>query len=300
MVKTYNRYKTKYSIIENRILFLSVRRSDISGNFRFVYDRIIKDSSLDIQLYLDTSNIQQMSFKKIRHFAHLCSTSKLIIVDEYTPQLRFIHLTEKTKVMQLWHACGAFKTFGFTRLGKPKGTPQKSGNHRCYDYVTVSGKNVATCYAEGFGIATKYVYPTGVPRTDIFFDPAYKERIRAELYERYPLLNGKKVILFAPTFRGHTKETAHYPMNRFRVNRFLDAMDQDTVLLIKHHPFIKKKHPVPKEYQDRVLDLSCESEINDLLFITDMIITDYSSLVFEASLLDIPMLFYVFDLKTYI
>ena len=52
--------------------------------------------------------------------------------------------------------------------------------------------------------------------------------------------------------------------------------------------------------KSRVLDLSAESEINDLLFITDLLITDYSSVIFEASLLDIPMLFYAFDLEDYV
>ena len=58
--------------------------------------------------------------------------------------------------------------------------------------------------------------------------------------------------------------------------------------------------PIPKKYKDRIIDLSEDSELNDLLFVTDVIITDYSSLVFEASLLYIPMVFYVFDLEKYI
>ena len=72
------------------------------------------------------------------------------------------------------------------------------------------------------------------------------------------------------------------------------------MLIIKHHPFITKPQPIPEKYKDRVLDLSASTEINDLLFVTDLIITDYSSLIFEASLLKIPMLFYVFDLDEYI
>ena len=59
-------------------------------------------------------------------------------------------------------------------------------------------------------------------------------------------------------------------------------------------------YPVDDSVKDRVLDLSRESEINDLLFVTDLLITDYSSVIFEASLLDIPMLFYAFDLEDYV
>ena len=80
----------------------------------------------------------------------------------------------------------------------------------------------------------------------------------------------------------------------------MENISDEYVLIIKHHPFVPEKHPVPDKCKDRVLDLSDSSELNDLLFITDIVITDYSSLVFEASLLDIPMLFYTFDLQEYI
>ena len=79
-----------------------------------------------------------------------------------------------------------------------------------------------------------------------------------------------------------------------------DSLSDDYAIIIKHHPFIQEKHPIPAEYRDRVIDLSENTEINDLLFVSDLVITDYSSLVFESSLLDIPMLFYAYDLQSYI
>lgn len=297
---SFNKAKKKNAVVPNRMSFISLRRTELSGNFQFVYDKIKDDKNLEIQMYLNPQDITDMSKKDMDRFAYLCATSKVVVLDEFTPYIHYFDLQPQTKVVQLWHACGAFKTFGFTRLGKPKGSPQKTRNHRNYDYVTVSTKNVKICHSEGFGIPTDHVVPTGIPRTDVFFDPAYKEQTRSRLYAQYPQLQGKKVILYAPTFRGHVKETAHYPMEKFKVDTFMDAVGEDYFLIIKHHPFVTTKHPVPDAYQDRVLDLSDQTELNDLLFITDLIITDYSSLVFEASLLDIPMLFYTFDLKKYI
>ena len=75
---------------------------------------------------------------------------------------------------------------------------------------------------------------------------------------------------------------------------------EDYAIIIKLHPFCSEKFTIDDEYKDRIIDLSDEDEINDLLFITDILITDYSSCVFEASMLDIPMLFYAFDLYSYI
>ncbi len=291
----------KLSKIENnKITFISLRRDDITGNFAFVYDKIKDDKNLNINFILNEHTIAEMSFKEIRAFTKACATSKVVILDEFTPQIHYIDLRPQTKLIQLWHACGAFKTFGFTRLSKPKGSPQPTRNHRSYDYVTVSSTYCKKCHSEGFGISTDNVVATGIPRTDVFFDDEYKEKAREKFYSEYPQFKNKKIILFAPTFRGMVKETAFYPTEMFDLNTVCSKLPDEYVFIIKHHPFVKDKQPIPNKYADRIIDLSENSELNDLLFVSDVIITDYSSLVFEASLLDIPMIFYVFDLEKYI
>ncbi len=299
--KSFLQVRQKEGVVQNRISFLSVRSLEMEGNFVSVYKKIKEADDLDIQMYLNTKDLSEMSRGELDRFAYLCATSKVIVLDEYTPGIYELDLATETKVVQLWHACGAFKTFGYSRLGKPMGTAQTAKTHRNYDYVTVSGTNVRECYAEGFGIPLSHVIPTGIPRTDIFFDPAYRETMRTRLEEKYPLLCGKKVILFAPTFRGNVREDAYYPMDQFRVGEFLQAIPDDYFLIIKHHPFVTEQHPIPEEVRDRVLNLSASGEeVNDLMFVADLIITDYSSLVFEGSLLNLPMMFYTFDLKQYI
>lgn len=284
----------------NRITFISARRNDISGNFAFVYDKLKNYDNLDIHFVLNDKTIRELNIADIVKFCYACAVSKVIVLDEFTPQIHFIDLKPETKLIQLWHACGAFKTFGFTRLSKPKGSPQTTRNHRSYDYVTVSSEYCKRCHSEGFGIPYNNVVPTGIPRTDIFFDEDYRKKVTAQFYEQYPQFKDKKIIMFAPTFRGDVKETANYPFEMFDVERICRQISDDYVIIIKHHPFIREKHPIPESLKDRVIDLSENTEINDLLFISDLIITDYSSLVFEASLLKVPMLFYVYDLDEYI
>ncbi len=291
---------TMRKIKDNKITFISLRRDDLSGNFAFVYDKLKDDKSLDINFILNDHTITEMSFKEIREFTKACATSKVVILDEFTPQIHYINLRRGTTLFQLWHACGAFKTFGFTRLSKPKGSPQPTRNHRSYDYVTVSSSYCKKCHSEGFGIATDKVVATGIPRTDVFFDEEYKQKAREKFFEEHPGFIGKKIILFAPTFRGMVKETAFYPTEMFDINEVCSQIPDDYAIIIKHHPFVNDVQPIPEKYADRVIDLSEDNELNDLLFVTDVIITDYSSLVFEASLIDIPMIFYVFDLEKYI
>lgn len=300
LIRRKYKHKRHKAVQPNKITFFSARREEVSGNFEFVYNKLKDDKNLDIQFLFNTKSFRYMTRKEIDDFAEACATSKVIILDEYTPQIHLIDLKPETKIVQLWHACGAFKTFGFTRIGKPKGSPQPTRMHRSYDYVTVSSDYCRKCHSEGFGIATKNIVPTGIARTDIFFDEEYKQNFRNKFYKEYPDLKDKKIILFAPTFRGDIKQTARYPMELFDIHEVCETLGEDYAVIIKHHPFVTEQHPIPDEYKDRVIDLSESTEINDLLFVSDIIISDYSSLVFEASLLNTPMLFYAYDLQAYI
>ncbi|MDE6432854.1 MAG: CDP-glycerol glycerophosphotransferase family protein [Lachnospiraceae bacterium] len=281
------------------ILFVSSRRSDVTGNIAYV-NNVLQEKNADVLFWLEPGKTKFIKFRKVFCLAYKIAKSKVIIVDDYTPVLNDIWALKHRKLIQLWHACGAFKTFGFSRIGKDGGPNQTSRNHRSYDYAMVSSSEICRFYAEGFGIDEKSVKPLGVPRTDDFFDEEYKVKIRQRLYEQYPALQGKKVILFAPTFRGNGVGSAYYPFEKFDAGALLEQLGEEYILIIKHHPFVTDIHPVDEAVKGRVLDLSKESEINDLLFITDVLITDYSSVIFEASLLDIPMLFYAFDLEEYV
>lgn len=281
------------------ILFVSSRREDLTGNIAYV-NEILQEKNAKVLFWLVPGKRKYMTYRNYWKLAYQIARSKVVVVDDFTPILNEVWAMDHRILIQLWHACGAFKTFGFTRVGKDGGPNQTSTNHRYYNYAIVSSDEIRRFYAEGFGIDVKNVKALGVPRTDDFFKESYKSEIRAKLYEQYPQLKDKKVILFAPTFRGNGAGTAHFPFDKFNVKDVLSKLGDEYMIIIKHHPFVEMKHPVDASVKDRVLDLSTESEINDLLFITDLLITDYSSVIFEASLLNIPMLFYAFDLEDYV
>lgn len=287
-------------IRENRICFISNRRNDMSGNFEFVYNILKKDKSLDIRFILDDRDIKHMSYWNALRYGFYCATAKVILVDDYAGLLYKIPRRAGTTMMQLWHACGAFKTFGYSRLGKPGGQTQTSPAHRNYDYCIVSSREISKYYAEGFGISLDKPIATGIPRTDIFFDEAYKTKAQEDFYAQYPKLRQKKILLFAPTFRGNGKISGFYPVDKFDVAKLYEELGGEYAILIKHHPFVQDRNLIPEEYKDYIIDLSSNAELNDLLFVTDLLVSDYSSVIFEAALLDIPMLFYAYDLQRYI
>ena len=286
-------------IVNNRVTFVSGRRDTLSGNEKFVYDLIKDREDLEIKVLMSSTLNRDSALDDIKEFLELYATSKVVIVDDHFTLLDSIKKRSGVKLFQLWHACGAFKTFGFSRLGKPGGPTQFAPSHRMYDYAAVSSQGIAPYYAEGFGVSDKNIIATGVPRTDIFFDKAYAEKIKTEFYNRYPTLKSKKIALFAPTFRGNGKNTAFYPTERFNPEQFVDNTKGDYAVVIKLHPFCKEKYAINEKYKGVIIDLSAEDELNDLLFVSDLLITDYSSAVFEATLLNIPMLLYAYDLEEY-
>ena len=296
----YRKYIAKNKVNPNQILFLSEREPEKNGNLMLV-KRWFEENEPEVEIttFINTKTVDQLRKKELRDCAFKCATSAVIILEDFYPQLHSIQKRSETKIVQLWHACGAFKTFGLTRMGKQGGAPQTSMNHRNYDLVPVSSDTVRDIYAEAFGISGSKVQALGVPRTDLLFDWDYEEKKREELYGKYPILKENRVILFAPTFRGDGNKDAYYPLEAFDVNHFMERQPEDTVLILKNHPFVKQKFTVDAQWQDRVLDLSGEEHINDLMLISNLLITDYSSSVFEAAILELPMLFYAFDEKEY-
>lgn len=295
----YNRL-CKKDVIQNRVTFVSGRRDNLTGNLKFVYDELKDNKDIDFQFLLFSDSNGHFKYKYIKRFYELYATSKVVIIDDYFRLTNTVKKRSETQLWQLWHACGAFKTFGYSRLGKKGGPLQTDINHRMYDYTIVSSAEIAKHYAEGFGISDKCVLPTGIPRTDVFLDKEYAEKIKAAFYSKHPQLKNKKIILFAPTFRGNGQKTAYYPMETFDPNGFYESVGDDYAVILKLHPFCKERFEIDERYKDYIIDLSDDDELNDLLFVTNILITDYSSAIFEASLLDIPMIFYAFDLYDYI
>jgi len=284
-----------------KIIFASDSRSEMSGNFQFVYDELLsRNLNYDYHLLLKKGVDEKKNYREIFSLAYHLATAKFIILDDFYPMIYPLTIRKNAELIQLWHAVGAFKTFGFSRLGRPGGPSPKSKNHRNYTKAIVSSHNVAKHYAEGFGIDLEKVIPTGIPRTDVFFDKAYQEEVRNNLYEEYPFLKGKKVITFAPTFRGNGQQSAHYPMEVLNLEKLYNELKDEYVFLFKIHPFVKNEFSIPYQYSDFFYDFSSYREINDLLFITDILITDYSSVCFEYALLNKPMIFFAYDVEEYV
>ena len=285
--------------ISNRVLFLSASRASLTGNFKFVYDELKKRNKYDINLMLKSSLKVKYTINQKFRLVYLIATSKYIFLDDFYPIIYALKLRPGTELIQLWHAMGAFKTVGYSRLNKDGGPQKHSLTHKNYTGTIVSSEHIRKDYAEAFGISIDKVHALGIPRTDIFFDKKYDAKVKNRLYKKYPVLKEKKVILFAPTFRGNGQKTAHYNFEWFDFEKFSEEFKDDYVCIFKLHPFIKNRPNYKIEKDPFYIDLTSEREINDLLFVTDILITDYSSVIFEYSFFKKPVIFFAPDLEEY-
>ncbi len=296
LLYTYFKITTKQD--SKKILFLSDSRSDLTGNFEFIYKRLQKEE-YTLNKFLKRTLKEKKTFSEKKVLMKLIAESKTILIDDFYPLIYALKLRKNTKLIQVWHAIGAYKTVGYSRMGKVGGPTSYSLTHRNYSAAITSSDSIRKNYAEAFHMDISKVYATGIPRTDIFFDKNYKKKVEERIYEKYPKLKNKKIILFAPTFRGNGQNTAYYDFSLLDFDQLKEKYKDEYVFIVRPHPFTKNLEDMPKE-DDFFISLTEEREINDLLFITDILITDYSSVIFENALLNNKVIFFVPDLEEYI
>ena len=283
----------------NRILFASERRASIEGNLARVQGRMIERGLHPRYKFRYSFRIlSSISGWNTLRAIYLLATSDIVLIDDYFGLLAELDIAPETKIIQLWHAGSGFKSIGYSRFGT-HGSAGRVGAHRKYTYAITGSKNLIPVYAEAFGIEESAVVATGLPRIDTFLNEERTQQVIAGFFEQYPNLNGKRIILFAPTFRGRGIEDAYYDYSRIDFGKLYEMCGETSVVLFRMHHFVTVPVPIPPEYADRLLDFEPFPETNDLLHVTDVLITDYSSVVYEFSLLGKPMLFYAYDKDTY-
>ena len=290
----------------SRVMLMSETKDVLWGNLKYIDDRI-RQRHLDDKFRMTYS--YRSAAGKHQSAGDITSWIKVvtkiamqdvIFVDDYAPVFGFFRLGKKTKLIQVWHAGEGFKSVGYSRFGKD-GSPFPMGScHKQYTHVITGSEHLVDVFREVFGIEKEAFYPVGMPRIDGFLDENRISAFRKDFYERYPELEDKRIILFAPTYRGAEQKEAYYDYDRIDLTRIYEfCKGNNYVFLIKMHPFVKELISIPEEYSDAVYEFSGYPNINDLYYITDILITDYSSNYFEYALMQRPVIFYTYDREIY-
>jgi teichoic acid ribitol-phosphate primase len=231
------------------------------------------------------------------------ATARVFIVDDHFFPIYAIRPRRGTTIVQTWHGSGAFKKFGYSVLDKAFGADAASDRrvrmHRGYDVCLVSSTSAAVHFAEAFRLPIeRFRSDLGIPRTDVLFGEERIARTVAALRQRYAIPADRRVVLYAPTFRGDSVMAAH-ATDDLDLGAMRAALGADHVLLVKLHPFVRAAAPIAADLTDFAIDVSDHPDINELLLIADVLVTDYSSVIYEFSLLGRPMVFFAPDYVAY-
>ncbi|MCI8455444.1 MAG: CDP-glycerol glycerophosphotransferase family protein [Lachnospiraceae bacterium] len=199
---------------------------------------------------------------------------------------------KETQLIQLWHSCGLLKRMGYdTTEDIP---PFYKGNvYGNYDLVTVSAPCCIPFLTSGMRQQPGIVQAVGVSRTDMYFDNAWRQECQTEFDRTYPQAKGKRILLWAPTFRGNAASPSLCGLGE--IQTLGQKLGEEWFLLIKVHPhldtiaLLQKGEPIS----------NCSLQTERLLPVTDLLITDYSSVLFDFLLLERPFVLFAPDLEEY-
>lgn len=296
-------YSIRYPMKKNKVLFLSDVRIEMGGNLEFIYNRL-NDNYEKVILFKPYRGYH-LSFKENLNRIYHLTTSHYIILDDFSKSISLLKVRENQEIIQLWHGAGAFKKFGYSRLDKEYKKNDPDG-HMNYTKAFVTSEYIRWCYAEGLGMKKENVLALGMPRTDIFFDDEYIQNKKSEFYQKYPEFKNKKIIMFAPTYRGNQLKDATYDFDKLDFDKLYKELSNEYIFILKWHPGLQNvihKQNIElydkDDYRGFIYDFSNYRDINDLLLITDILITDYSSVIFDYVLLNKPIIYYTYDLRDY-
>lgn len=293
-----------YSVLKllptkNRIVFISMQSNNPSLDFELLRQETMeKDPKIEL-IFLCKKMESSLSKKSdyIKYIFNMfeytlkamyyLATSKVCVTESYCVPISFLKHKKELKVIQIWHASGAVKKFGYQALDTEEGKSKKIADlmcmHKNYDYVIAPSEVTKNIFAEAFNIDKEKVVKLGLPRLQYITDKKYDRT--EEIYNEYPELKNKKVILYVPTFR----KGKNIDLTQI-LNNCLDK--EQFKLIIKLHPL--ENTSVPEEYK-----IDFKYTTYDLIKVADYIITDYSILSVEASILEKPVFLYLYDLDEY-
>ena len=297
-------WNSRKPIQQDKVIFFETASAGISNSFTELFNMLVRNYELDIHCHFQMiGKVKKWEeFARQLDFVRDAATAKYIIVNDSSDLFGQMKKRRGQHFLNTWHGCGAFKRFGLGTAGKIFGDSEKVIKkyplHPDYDILTTSSPEVEWAYVQSIG-AEKHpesVKGIGVSRSDVFYQEDFIKQAYVNFYSNVPQARGKKVILYAPTFRGRVR--AGTTPNMLNLSMFYKNFHDDYVLVYKYHPYSKDAPHIEPAYRDFAFDLT-GMEIDTLLCVADICISDYSSLIFEYSLFERPLVSFVYDLDNY-
>ncbi|MBE6499274.1 MAG: CDP-glycerol--glycerophosphate glycerophosphotransferase [Methanobrevibacter thaueri] len=279
----------KHTKVENnKVSFIIDSEKSFKGNLDYIKKEFEKRG--DFKFYFFYKD--KLSFNS---FKNLASSKYIFLNDNFFP-IAFMNFKNENTVVQLWHAPGASKKFGGSVDIESRDILRKISNHT--DYLIVTSKNIIEYYSEAFQISENKIKALGLPRMDYYFENHDVDDLKRKFLNKHNISHDKKIILYAPTFR--QQKEYNNVFNYFDLDEFNNKLGEDYVLALRLHPKVKNFHDEDICSSGSYIDVSDFESEQELMLISDILITDYSSIMIEFSALNKPTLFFTYDLDEYL
>ncbi len=275
----------KKEVDKNLVVFADAHHRELPEPMVLLRERMVQQG-YRVQIYLyDSAKLSYSEqLRYMTAFMKLYATcGAVVICDNFLPVASCKKRSE-TKVVQLWHACGALKRFGYDAADDVPPWYRKNV-YENYDLVCVSGPACVESFRRAMHVEKEgVVRAIGVSEMDCLFEGAYRNQVRDKFRYFHPDARGKKVLLWAPTFRGAAGDMkSREVIGESAVDAL--SMTGDYYVIKSLHPYRTTKKP----------DMSTK----ELLLCADVLITDYSSVCYPAMMLRLPVVYYAPDLSAY-
>ena len=272
----------------NRVSFIIDSRESFKGNLDYIKNEFEKRGDFEFHFFYK-DKLSMTGFK------NLASSKYIFLNDNFFP-LAFMKFKDENIIIQLWHAPGASKKFGGSV--EIENRPILSRISQNTDYLITTSDNIKDFYSEAFQMPKEKIKALGLPRMDYYFENHDLNQLKSEFYNKYNISKDKKIILYAPTFREDEKYNNVF--NFLDLGKFNESLGDEYVLALRLHPKINKFYGEDISAEGKYIDVSRYENEQELMLISDILITDYSSIMIEFSALDKPTVFFTYDLDNYL
>lgn len=272
------------------VLFIENKTSSEYMNLRILYNYYL-DNKTECYIIENFNSLKKIFF---------ISKSKIIFVDQADSVLSNIRLDPSVKLVQLWHAGGAYKAFGFDAkrnyVSDSKETRRIKRIHGNYSHIIISDKRLEDLLSKAYGVERQKILSFGLVRTDLYYNLNTSKEKSDQIKKQLNIPLNSIVIGYAPTFRDAKGNRTH---NADYIKDVLCATSMtfsDSIVLYKKHPSINNCYE--KLNNTCILD----SKVNNIDFylVIDILISDYSSIIFDFAFFKKPIILYAPDLENYI
>ncbi len=305
----FNLFKRLFKTKNNNVTFITVHKGNLKDNLGFVYAELSKRNSNFNYTFISKEEYSFSEISSLASFLHKIieifrlflfksykmATSRYILLNDNFLPMAYMNFNSKDVVIQLWHGAGAFKKFGLSSTSNQDLIELQQLISKKLDHIIVSSKNVAPFYEEAFGVDSEKILALGIPSTDYYFKKHDLNELRVKFEDKYPKAKNKKIVLYAPTFRENEKMDENLIEN-FDIELFNNELGSEYILCIRLHPQINNA----SLNEENVINLTDYPDEKELLLLADILITDYSSIMVEYTLLNKPLIFYPYDYEYYL